>query len=56
MVFSGDVCSDGTKVIVFDWDDTIIPSSFLDRCQVEQISELPDHVSAPCLLSEKQLF
>lgn len=34
------------KVIIFDWDDTICPSSFVDRFQVEHVDELPAKVSA----------
>jgi hypothetical protein len=33
------------KVIIFDWDDTICPSSFFDRHQIENINELPAKVS-----------
>jgi hypothetical protein len=33
------------KAIIFDWDDTICPSSFVDRFQVEQFDELPVRVS-----------
>ena len=29
------------KIIIFDWDDTICPSSFVDRCDIEYASELP---------------
>jgi hypothetical protein len=34
------------KIIIFDWDDTICPSSFVDRCNIENVSELPEHVSS----------
>lgn len=34
------------KVLVFDWDDTICPSSFLDRVKCEKITQLPKHVSS----------
>lgn len=33
------------KVIIFDWDDTICPSSFFDRQQMENMEELPESVS-----------
>jgi len=29
------------KVLVFDWDDTICPSTFVDNYQIENIKELP---------------
>jgi hypothetical protein len=32
------------KVIIFDWDDTILPSTFVDQCQVEHINEMPAYV------------
>lgn len=35
---------DPPKVLIFDWDDTICPSSFVDRYQVEKFSELPENV------------
>lgn len=36
--------SDSPKVIIFDWDDTICPSSFFDRHQLDK-EELPQRVS-----------
>ena len=36
------------KVIIFDWDDTICPSSFFDRQQIERMDQLPDRVSTWC--------
>lgn len=33
------------KVIIFDWDDTICPSSFFDRQQIENMDDLPASVS-----------
>ncbi|CAB9512599.1 expressed unknown protein [Seminavis robusta] len=30
-----------SKVLIFDWDDTICPSTFVDSYQIEHISELP---------------
>ena len=32
-------------VIIFDWDDTICPSSFVDQFKVDTFSDLPLHVS-----------
>lgn len=32
------------RVIIFDWDDTICPSSFVDKWNVETFNELPLHV------------
>lgn len=29
------------KVLIFDWDDTICPSTFVDNYQIEHINELP---------------
>ena len=34
-----------SKVLVFDWDDTICPSSFVDNYEIDHISELPLDVS-----------
>jgi hypothetical protein len=34
-------------VIIFDWDDTICPSSFVDQFKVDTFSDLPLHVSTP---------
>ena len=31
-------------MLIFDWDDTICPSSFVDQWKVEHIRELPLHV------------
>jgi len=31
------------KVIIFDWDDTICPSSFVDQWKVDTFSDLPLH-------------
>ena len=33
------------KVIIVDWDDTILPSTFVDRWQIENSKDLPLHVS-----------
>ncbi len=30
-----------SAIIIFDWDDTILPSSFVDRAKAENLSELP---------------
>lgn len=31
------------SVIIFDWDDTICPSSFVDECNIQGINDLPLH-------------
>jgi hypothetical protein len=36
---------DPPKPIIFDWDDTICPSSFVDRFQIEVFEDLPLRVS-----------
>lgn len=36
-------------VLIFDWDDTICPSSFIDKFKVDSFRELPDYVSTPKL-------
>jgi hypothetical protein len=36
---------DQPKPIIFDWDDTICPSSFVDRFQIEVFEDLPVRVS-----------
>ena len=33
------------KVVIVDWDDTILPSTFVDRWQIENYKDLPLHVS-----------
>jgi len=33
-----------SKVIIFDWDDTICPSSFVDQWEIETFNDLPLHV------------
>jgi hypothetical protein len=38
---------DPSKVIIVDWDDTILPSTFVDRWQIEDSKELPLYVSVP---------
>jgi hypothetical protein len=43
MGYTGD---EPQKVIIFDWDDTICPSSFFDRQQMEKMDELPESVSS----------
>jgi len=37
--------SDRRAVLIFDWDDTICPSSFVDKSQIETFDDLPLHVS-----------
>lgn len=32
-----------SKVIIFDWDDTICPSTFVDQFKVDTFSDLPPH-------------
>jgi len=38
--------SDRRSVLIFDWDDTILPSSFVDQWNIEHFEELPAHVSS----------
>lgn len=33
------------KVVIVDWDDTILPSTFVDRWNIENFRGLPLHVS-----------
>ena len=33
------------KVVIVDYDDTILPSTFVDRWQIENSKVLPQHVS-----------
>lgn len=35
---------DRRAVLIFDWDDTICPSSFVDKSKVETFDDLPNHV------------
>lgn len=35
--------SDRRAVLIFDWDDTICPSSFVDKSQIESFQDLPVH-------------
>eukprot|EP00547_Thalassionema_nitzschioides_P010229 CAMPEP_0194227084 /NCGR_PEP_ID=MMETSP0156-20130528/42677_1 /TAXON_ID=33649 /ORGANISM="Thalassionema nitzschioides, Strain L26-B" /LENGTH=263 /DNA_ID=CAMNT_0038959557 /DNA_START=521 /DNA_END=1312 /DNA_ORIENTATION=- len=30
-------------ILIFDWDDTILPSSFVDQWNIEHVNELPPH-------------
>lgn len=32
-------------VLIFDWDDTICPSTFIDKFKVDSYHELPGYVS-----------
>lgn len=34
---------DGNTVIIFDWDDTICPSTFVDQHRIQSIHDLPLH-------------
>lgn len=43
---------DPSKVIIVDWDDTILPSTFVDRWQVENFENLPLHVSTSIIWIE----
>ena len=46
MMMSPPPPSNESSVIIFDWDDTILPSSFVDRSQSDNLSELPPHTRA----------
>lgn len=35
--------SRSNKVIIFDWDDTICPSTFVDQCKVQSFNDFPLH-------------
>ena len=37
------------KVVIVDYDDTILPSTFVDRWKIEKSTDLPLHVSFPSL-------
>jgi hypothetical protein len=45
---------DPSRVIIFDWDDTICPSSFVDQCNIENVSELSDKVRFSVFFSQDQ--
>ncbi len=32
------------KVVIVDYDDTILPSTFVDRWTIEKSTDLPQHV------------
>ena len=36
-----DTSSNDSAMIIFDWDDTILPSSFVDKAQADNLNELP---------------
>ena len=38
--------SENRKVVIVDWDDTILPSTFVDRWKIETFCGLPVHVSS----------
>lgn len=33
--------SSDNAMLIFDWDDTILPSSFVDKSQADNLNELP---------------
>jgi len=33
--------SSGSAIIIFDWDDTILPSSFVDKAKADNLRDLP---------------
>ena len=41
--------SSNNSIIIFDWDDTICPSSFVDRAGVDNYKKLPKKVSVAVL-------
>jgi hypothetical protein len=45
IMFCDTIECDPLKVIIVDWDDTILPSTFVDRLQIENSRDLPLHVS-----------
>jgi len=45
--------SNNNAMIIFDWDDTILPSSFVDRAQADNINELPQQYH--CLFREIEI-
>ena len=42
------------KVVIVDYDDTILPSTFVDRWKIEKSTDLPQHVSI--LLNERTFW
>lgn len=36
--------SKNCRVILIDWDDTLCPSTFVDRYQVDNVNNMPAHV------------
>lgn len=37
------------KILIFDWDDTIFPSTFVDRHEADHFSDFPANVRGPGL-------
>ena len=38
--------ANGKAMIIFDWDDTILPSSFVDKADADNLQELPPQYHA----------
>jgi hypothetical protein len=46
----------GGTVVIVDWDDTILPSTFVDRWQIENSRDLPLHVSRSMKNGDMQFY
>ena len=44
-----------TAVLIFDWDDTICPSTFIDKFKVDSFKDLPGYVSTKHGASKAQV-